>query len=681
MKKLVQWAKENNLSYHAAYQKYQRGQIPDAFKSDLGQILVGPKDIGSNVSSSFNNISNIPLGGEPMGAMYEEKGSLTRKNKAAFIKPTDRFKHIDEGIVPFEGGMGANYGNSSDVSIKDAVILCQKCYFNFSVFRSTIDLMTEFCVDKIYYRGGSKKSRDFFNAYFNKIGLWKLQDQFYREFFRSGNPFIYRVEGKITPEDIKRLNQTFGETLDVSSTIPIRYTMLNPADIHAQGSISFSSMIYYKVLNSYELERLRNPRTPEDEAVLKSLAPEVRKEILSKTNGLVYIPLDNENIVAVFYKKQDYECFAVPMGFPVLADINFKREMRLLDQAVMRACQQIVLLITMGAEPEKGGINQNNLVKMQKLFENESAVRVIIADYTTEAKFVIPDVANILDPKKYEVLDRDIAIGLNNILLGEGEKFANQNAKIEIFVERLKHARQAFINEFLQPEIKRTAKRLGLKNYPEAYYEDIDLKNEIEYAKIYTRLLELGALTVDETIDAINNHRLPTPEDSENAQRKFKELKDKGLYEPLLNKPKEAEAGRPEGTKSPQSTKKISPIGASAGETFYSLVKIKDNFIKAQQIENKITETLKQKHNLKRLNKAQKEVVAQILDLIITNENVDDWDSKINQYIEDPVDKNRERVNEVLEIAERHQIETFLAGILLASVKIEQQGEVENAKE
>ena len=70
---------------------------------------------------------------------------------------------------------------------------------------------------------------------------------------------------------------------------------------------------------------------------------------------------------------------------------------------------------------------------MQKLFENQSVGRVLIADYTTKAQFVIPQVSDILDPKKYETVNSDINSGLNNILTGvggSGERFANHQAKV-----------------------------------------------------------------------------------------------------------------------------------------------------------------------------------------------------------------------------------------------------------
>ena len=90
----------------------------------------------------------------------------------------------------------------------------------------------------------------------------------------------------------------------------------------------------------------------------------------------------------------------------------------------------------------------HSLEAMQKLFENQSVGRVLIADYTTKAEFVIPDIAALIGPEKYEVVDRDIQIGLNNILIGD-EKFANQSIKAQVFIERLEQARQHFINEFL----------------------------------------------------------------------------------------------------------------------------------------------------------------------------------------------------------------------------------------
>jgi len=452
--------------------------------------------------------------------------------------------------------------------------------------------------------------------------------------------------------------------------LPSKYIILNPSDIQIAGTVNFSQSKYYKILSDYELERLKSPKTDEDREMLESLPPETKKLIKEKTIGVLTLSLEREKLCAVFYKKQDYEPFSVPMGFPVLEDINWKAEMKKMDMAVTRTMQQSVLLVTMGDTPDNGGINQKNLEAMQKLFENQSVGRVLIADYTTKAQFVIPDISSLLGPQKYEVVDRDIQMGLNNILIGS-EKFANTSIKVQVFIERLKQARQTFLNEFLVPEIRRISKDLGFKNYPSPNFEDIDLKDDVQYSRVYTRLVELGILTPLEGIRAIETGRLPDADESIEAQQKFKELKDQGFYQPLIGGSQQ-QAGRPAGsTGVPQSTKNVSAPGtgkqSKAIEEKYSLIKVKENLVLAQKLEEEVSAALRKKHNIKKLSYNQKDVAEQISKIIIANELPENWTSKIENYIESPIDQNQEAIASVNSIAYDHQVDSYLASILYHS--------------
>ena len=599
-----------------------------------------------------------------------------RRNKSGSIVRTDRFRNIDEGMVPFNFSIGPYGKSATNLDVRDTVILCQKAYYNFSVFRNTIDLMTELSASDIYLTGGSKKSKEFFSAFFKKINIKSLLDRFFREYYRSGNVFIYKFEKEISKHDAKRLTQTYANTLgDVS--LPVRYTILNPADIQVSGNISFSASKFYKILNSYEMMRLKNPQTDEDFEILESLPKETRKQLEEKnrsSNTILALPLEPTKVSAVFYKKQDYEPFGVPMGYPVLEDINWKAEMKKMDMALTRTMQQMILLVTMGTEPDKGGVNQKNLAAMQNLFENESIGRVLIADYTTKAEFVIPKIADLLDPKKYEVVDRDIQMGLNNVLVGS-EKFANQSAKTDVFIARLTQARETFIHDFLIPEIKMIAKRLGLRNYPTPVFEDIKLKDPYNNNRIYSRLIELGILTPEEGMEALQSGRLPSKEESLESQKEYSDHKDDGLFVPIAQnqsleeKGTQSGSGRPEGTSSPQNTKTVTPIGENnAGEVF-SLEKVKDNMILAQKLSSKLETELKKKHKIKELTKDQEGIVSQIADIVIVNEDPKSWIRAAKGYLSKPIDKKPKRVKEVQDIAAYHQVDEYLAGILYASKK------------
>ena len=466
--------------------------------------------------------------------------------------------------------------------------------------------------------------------------------------------------------------------------------LVNPADIRMTGTLAFNNPVYYKMVTNYELERLKNRQTEEDKQIFDSLPKNIQEQIDTTRSAAVQIPLDIDKIVAVFYKKQDYEPFAVPMGYPVLADISFKDELKKMDMAIGRCMQQAILLVTMGTDPEKGGINQRNLQAMQELFNNESVGRVLIADYTTKAEFVVPRIAELMDPKKYEIFDRDINNGLNNILVG-GEKFSNQESKVKVFVSRLEQGRQAFLNNFLIPEIKRISKNLGFKNYPVPYFDEISLQDSVLKDRIYSRLLELGILTPEETITALDTGRLPDKESSLENQREYLKLRNEGLYTPLVggsplaktvkvdsdNKKQKSlpkNAGRPEGTSGiPQENRKISPVGQGESSANYSLDKVKDNMILAQKLETSVASELRKMHKVKRLNATQKDVAIKISETIIANEIPEAWQKSIKKYCKKPVDHNCDKVELVREIAAKHQIDFYLASILASSLKTEEK--------
>tara|TARA_Y100000593_G_scaffold10125_1_gene18316 strand:- start:1270 stop:3249 length:1980 start_codon:yes stop_codon:yes gene_type:complete len=611
----------------------------------------------------------------PISASLDEAvaGDLTRRNKSATIERTNRFKNIDDGLIPFKHS--GTYQKTTSIVVKDAVILCQKAYYNYAMFRNVIDLMTEFSSSNIYFRGGSKKSREFLEAYFKKINLWGFQEKFFREYYRSGNVFTYRFDAVLQNKDLKKITKTFGSlaALGEDSNVPVKYIVLNPADITMVGNISFNNGSYFKVISDYELERLKNPQTEEDKLVLENLPEEAREQLLNKREiTSLSLPLSPEKVSAVFYKKQDYEPFAVPMGYPVLEDINWKAEMKKMDMAITRTMQQAILLVTMGAEPDKGGINQKNLAAMQKIFDNESVGRVLIADYTTKAEFVIPDIANLLDPKKYAVVNEDIKQGLNHILVGD-EKFANSNIKVKVFIERLRQAREAFINEFLIHEVKRICKNLGFKNYPKPVFEDIDIKDADTYTKVYTRMVELGILTPEEALKAIETGKLPDAPDSVESQEKFKQYRDQGLYEPLIgggaakeDVPKEN--GRPEGSGTPQTTKNVKPVGTGQGYAFV-MEAVKKNMVLAQKLESEVCAKLREMHNVKRMSKKQKIVASDICEIVMANELPQNWISKAKEYCEEPKDKNLDRVKQIQELACEHQVDNYVATILYASKK------------
>ena len=564
-----------------------------------------------------------------------------------------RYSLLSQGLLPYEY-------TKDGVDVRDAIILCQKAYANVAIVRNTIDIATEFANTDVYLEGGTERSREFFQKWFEKIKLWKLKDQYFREYYRSGNIFLYRIDGKFNAEDFKLLSG-LSENGIKNNKVPLRYILINPYDVVAKISSSFAEAVYEKILSEYELERLKNPKDDADVELLNGFDPEIQKQIKSKQyfrDGL-NMKLDPKYLLYSFYKKQDYEPFAVPFAYPVREDINAKIELKRIDQAIARTVENVILLITMGAEPDKGGINPANMTAMQNLFMNESVGRVLVSDYTTKADFVIPDLKKVVGKEKYEVLNDDIKEGLMNVMLGN-EKYNGQSAKISFFMERLKEARNAFLNDVLQPEIIRISKDLGFRAWPTAKFTEIDLKDETQYMRTISRLMEIGILTPEQGIESINNGKLPNVADLSSAQQKFVADREKGYYNPIVGGVPMVQGATPTPTAAPKQSGAGRPVGATASrKDIQSTIYEVDAFMKAAE------DFAAKKFAVASLSEEQKSNVASLCKKVIASSSREDWVASVQKCMAnlDEIEK-LQPMQSVLDTADEFLLDEYSAAIL-----------------
>ena len=621
----------------------------------------------------------------------------SRRNSIHHTDKQYKYANIRSGILPYDYGKGG-------VNVRDCIELCQKAYANIAIFRNAIDIMAEFANSPIYLEGANEKSKTFIENWFKRVGIWKLKDQYFREYYRSGNVFLYRIDGKFTSEDKIKLNYVYASSQTLKSgEVPVKYILLNPYDIIADRATAFQDGIYKKVLSEYELERLRDPKTEEDQKIFNSLTPETKKKIKEgnfQGDG-VQVEIDPEKLIYSFYKKQDYEPFAIPFGFPVLEDINWKLELKKIDQAICRTVENVILLITMGAEPDKGGVNPNNLKAMQELFKNESVGRALIADYTTKAQFVIPDLNKVLGSEKYKIVNEDIKEGLQNVIVGS-EKFSNTQIKAEIFLERLKESRNAFLNDFLQPQIKEICKNMGLKNYPTAKFEEIDIKDEVQFQRVITRLLEIGILTPEQGIKSMQTGIYPNIKDLNSAQEDYITNREKGFYNPLVGgipmiqspeseenlklqeeqieiqkktaeeniKNQKVQTKKPAANQTPKSAGRpngTTQVPVEASEK-YNANKVQETVYAIEDFQNYVEDKLKSHNKLDSLGSSQKDMVVKLCESVVCSKEKNQWKRTALSCI-----KNNDKISKldtlssILEIAAENDLTDYPSAILYHS--------------
>ena len=665
--------------YWNKFNQVQSPILPNQFNFSPEPITAGEPFYTSDASVST---ASYQRAGD--GDSFNRSGQA-RSNAASFGTPINRFSSIRMGMMPYEYA-------ADGVNVREAIELCQKAYANVAIFRNAIDTMAEFANSEIYLEGGNKSSRDFFYRWFNKIRLWDLKDQYFREFYRSGNIFLYRLDGDLSLEDFNLLNKSYAAENLKKDKIPVKYILLNPFDIVAKRSTVFATGAYEKILSEYDMERLRNPKDQYDQEIFDALPPDVKEKVKKGqyyASGLL-IKLENDKLSYSFYKKQDYEPFAIPFGFPVLEDINAKLELKKMDQAITRTVENVILLITMGTDPDKGGINPKNLQAMQQLFLNESVGRVLVSDYTTKAEFIIPDISKIIGPQKYEVLNEDIRLGLQNIMTGT-EKYNTTEIKARIFMDKLDEARKAFLNNFLNREIRRVSTALGFRSYPLAKFVEMDSKDQTELLRITTRLMELGVLTPAQGLDVFNTGKFPKAEDIGPLQEEYVKERKKGFYNPMVGgvpmiappapkmpagaatavpigkavKPAAQNStpkspGRPTGKKAPNKTIKG-----------YSRDNIQKIVAKIEELKREIESNVKIKYNTESLNEVQEGIVDKLCESVVCATEFSDWKEQAKNCVND-INQIEElhTLHDVLDISGEHELEIYPSAILYHSDKL-----------
>ena len=612
-----------------------------------------------------------------------------RTNQIAVRTPTERFANIASGLLPYEY-------SDDQVGISDAIILCQKAYFNISIFKSTIDLLSEFANSDIYLdpKSGNASSRKFVEAWLKKIKIQDLKEQFFREFYRSGNVFLYKLESSLAAKTIRGYGLS---QASINSKIPVRYIILNPSDIVVNGQLTFGSFKYAKILTPFELTRIKKAKTAEEKELYEAL-PEATKQQLNKktewvSNEKIFIELTPDSVFPVFYKKQDYEPLSVPPGFSVLDDLNRKLELKNVDQAICRSIENVMLLITMGTEPEKGGIDHSSINAMKGLLENKSVGRVLVSDWTTKAEWLIPDLKKVLGKEKYEVLNKDIEQGLGNILLGES-KYSDLASKLKLFFARLEEARRRFLSEFLQKEIDKVCKSLGYSKPPVAKFVKKDIIADESLQRLTTRMIELGILTPEQGLEVIDKGEFPKSLDLKENQKSYKKDREDGYYLPLVStnllmdndaeKPSQQNPNNnPDNQSTPNqqvSTKTAStsapgggrPIGTSKSSTeIYAVDNLVSLVKKIGDLESYAQKVYKEKLGVKSLKNNQKQNITEVCKKVVVNGDIPDWERMVDEIASNASSLLRMDVHpEILNIAAKHGLDDYSASLLYHSNKI-----------
>jgi hypothetical protein len=577
-----------------------------------------------------------------------------------------RFNNLLEYRIPYQ-----EFGRY--VYMREPIRLCQVAWREVPVFYQTIETMTDLSNTELKLTKGSDRGRKFFTNWFDYIKIDRFKEQYFRETYRSSNTFIYRYDGYIKSNKLNKMMFGKNQKSEAAKTIelPVNYIILNPAYISMFNSLDLNNIpAYFYMVDIATRDQLK--RLKQEKGTDLDFSKETN-DILN--NNITEVPLDTDKLYPLFYRKQDYEPFALPMGYPVLDSINMKLEFKKSDMIVTKTVESIMTMVKHGTADKDGNMVVNPLVAqaLQKMFLTKQTGRTIVTTSDTSIDFVIPDLKKVMGPEKYEKLDQEINDGLMNLFFGD-QKFANIMVKLRVFIDKLEKARNIFLTQFLIPEMKRVGKLAGYKpeEIPIPKFIPIRVDDTTNANRVMANLMQLGVLTAKDGIEAIELGILPEWEDLINNQKEYKAARDKGLFEPLIGGAKDgsgdAAGGRPSGTKGPKKTNKPGFKGSSsAAENQYDVIKFRKNVLLASSTANDIMEAYKNKYNKTKLTKKDKEQIKIIASHLTINENPANWKDNIINYLESLPEPNIENIGIIEEIKELQNVDDLSAALLMWS--------------
>lgn len=613
-----------------------------------------PEHINHQIEFVGERKEILATGGVTNAACGDGRGTSFVNNFAPAIINYGLYPNLSAGIMPFSAGNGGYYTMSVPIN------LATLAYFNVPLVRNTINLLQDFSISPLHIRTSNRTVKAFFTKWFEAVNMSDFMSQWFLEYYRSGNIFIYKFNGKIAEDKFAKMKTAFAAER-LSPEIPIRYTILDPKQVYLQVGPNYKGT-YSRMLSTFELERLRNPQTPEDRQVLRDFPREIQLQIKnSGSQPWIYAPLDTSRLYYCFYRKQDYEPLAVPMIFPLLNRLEYKMMLEKADMSLVQTMEQVFMLVTSGSPKTQfdPGTNPNALRNLNTIFQNQTIGRVLVSTYDTKAEWKIPELKELLGKGKYEQVDKDIREGLGYAFFGE-DKFANASIKAKLFIENLKEGRRVFLDNFLRPEIKKMCEALGFKNVPTLEFEDIDVEDRTALQRLYVQMAQLGLLTDVDLNLALKTGLLPDKETSLERQESYKKERENDLYKPLIGaEDKVDEQGRPIGSgggKSPG--KKVGKIGTKAQ---FSMAAVIDNVAAMAQVQQDFEKAYAKRYKLKKLNEAQETYVKAAAKSIVVNEPKETWGKSIAAYIEAPKNIDNKILNEISDIAVEMETDTWTA--------------------
>jgi hypothetical protein len=364
---------------------------------------------------------------------------------------------------------------------EESIRLAMKAYENIAVIRTVIDMMADFTIQgiRIYHR--DPKVQNFLDEWSNFIDFKGVSERIANMLYRTANCPIKMTYGRVPvyfENEWKKASANFNDevTLErrevVKKTIPLRYNILNPLSLKVIGgdiAAFVGKPVYGLKINNKLASMIKtlNKATTTDQRsqeLMQYVPQEMKTSILG---GTTIIPLDQDKLKVLFYKKDDWNTWACPFLCALFEPLFMLEKMHLADISALDGAISQIRLWNLGDLEHKIVPTSAGIRKLQNILANVGNGTLDLV-WGPELKFTESNsqVHNYLKSEKYQQVMSEIYAGLGvppslTAAGGTGQTgFTNNYISMKTLVERLNYGRNV-IERFWEDQLKILQKAFG----------------------------------------------------------------------------------------------------------------------------------------------------------------------------------------------------------------------------
>ena len=385
---------------------------------------------------------------------------------------------------------------------RDIIEACMNAYTRIGILRNYVDMMASFGSQGIQIVHPNKKKEKMYKAWFERVRGPERSERFLNCLYRGGAAVVKREMAKLTEADMKDLQKSFA-SLDADkryerkpkpkrNEIPIDYTFLNPATIETAGgdlATFLGHPVYMLRIPNFIITMIKTPKGKTQEQLVRDLPDYIKNAVKA---GEKFVTLDNDKLAVFHYMKDDWQQWATPISYSVLADLILYEKMKLADMAALDGAISHIRIWKLGSLEHNIQPSPAMFDKFQNMLLGNvgGGAMDLIWDAAIELQETGTDVASFLGAEKYEPVIDSINAGLG--LPGSAKKgagFTETAISLKTIIERLQYGR-GLLNEFWKGEIAIVRDAISDDQSASVIYDNMSLYDEAAEKMLWFQLYD-----------------------------------------------------------------------------------------------------------------------------------------------------------------------------------------------